>query len=107
MMTVHELRAGEYLASTDRSLLDLQRIHAFLTRAYWSEGVPADTVERAVSHSLPVGAYHDGAQVGFARAVTDRATFAYIADVFVLEAHRGRGVGKLLIACLMSHPDLQ
>ena len=107
METIHELRSGDYLASTDRSLLDLPLIHRFLTGAYWSEGIPAGIVERAVAHSLPIGAYHAGTQVGFARAVTDYATIAYVADVFVLEHYRGRGIGKLLIACLTSHPDLQ
>src|SRR5579871_2823075 len=102
METIHELRSGEFLASTDRALLDLQTIHGFLSRAYWCEGIPAAIVERAVAHSLPVGVYHQGVQAGFARAVTDYATFAYVADVFVLEAYRGRGLGKLLIACLTS-----
>ena len=103
----HELWSGEYRASSDRSLLDMDVIHGFLMHAYWCEGVPRETVERAVANSFPVGAYHAGEQVGFARAVTDFATFAYVADVFVVEAHRGQGVGKLLIACLTSHPDLQ
>jgi GNAT superfamily N-acetyltransferase len=105
--TKHQVRSGAYLISSERALLDLQVIHGFLSEAYWSNGVPFETVARAVERSLPIGAYRAGTQVGFARAVTDYATFAYIADVFVLEEHRGQGLGKLLIAGLTAHPDLQ
>ena len=105
--TLHELRRGDYLVSTDRSRLDLPAIHAFLTRAYWSEGVPYATVERGIANSLPFGAYYDdGSLAGFARVITDFASFAYLADVFVLEAHRGNGLGKLLMEAVLSHPEL-
>jgi len=105
--TPHELRRGEYLVSTDRSRLDLRAIHAFLTHAYWSEGVPYATVERGIANSLPFGAYSsDGSLAGFARVITDFASFAYLADVFVLEAHRGNGLGKLLMEAVLSHPEL-
>lgn len=96
-----------YEISGDRSLLDVDLIHSFLTNAYWSPGIPRHTVQKAVNNSVCVGAYLFGAQVGFARAVTDSATFAYVADVFVLEEHRGHGLGKRLVAALRSHPDLQ
>lgn len=97
-----------YLISTDRELLELDFIHAFLTTSYWSPGIPREVVERAIAGSLPFGLYApDGAQAGFARVVTDYATYAYIADVFVAEPHRGRGLGKFLVGSLLSHPELQ
>ena len=93
--------------STDKSRLDLDAIHAYLARSYWSPGVPREIVARAIEHSLCFGVFHAGAQVGFARVVTDRATFAYLADVYVLEPHRGQGVARQLVAAVMAHPDLQ
>lgn len=95
--------------STDKAELDLPLIHRFLsTQAYWSQGIPEDTVVRAVAGSLCFGAYVDGAgQVAFARVVSDFATFAYLADVFVLPEHRGRGYSKALVAEVMAHPQLQ
>ena len=101
-----ERRFGEALVSTDPRRLDLDVIHGFLSRAYWCEGIPRQTVERAVRNSLCFGVYVEGAQVGFARVISDRATFAYLADVFILETHRGRGLAKLMMAVIMSHPDL-
>ena len=102
-----EWRRGEYLISTDRSLLDLQVIHGYLSTSYWAAGVPEDVVRRSVENSLCFGVYRDEEQVGFARVVTDRATFAYLADVFVLEEHRGRGIGKWLVEAVLSHPELR
>lgn len=97
-----------YLISTDRSRLDLDAIHAFLRTTYWSPGVPRNVVERSIENSLAFGLYDEnGAQVGFARALTDRAAFAYVADVYVLEEHRGRGLGKWIVETMLSHPDLQ
>jgi GNAT superfamily N-acetyltransferase len=97
-----------YRISTDRSRLDLDGIHAFLREAYWSPNVPRDVVERSIENSLNFGLYDsDGSQVGFARMVTDRAAFAYLADVYVLEPHRGRGLGRWLVETVLSHPDLQ
>lgn len=93
--------------SFDRSRLDVATIHGFLTASYWSPGVPRSTVERAIAHSICIGCYADEAQVGFARMVTDRATFAYLADVFVLPGHRGQGLSTRMIETLLSHPDLQ
>jgi GNAT superfamily N-acetyltransferase len=102
-----EWRRGEYLISTDRSLLDLQVIHGYLSTSYWAAGVPEEVVGRSIENSFNFGVYRDEEQVGFARVVTDRATFAYLADVFVLEAHRGQGLGKWLVEVILSHPDLQ
>ena len=96
-----------YDISTDPSRLQLDAIHAYLVRSYWSPGVPKDVVARAIAHSLCFGIYQGETQVGFARVVTDRATFAYLADVYVLEAHRGQGLSKRLVAAVQSHPDLQ
>jgi GNAT superfamily N-acetyltransferase len=97
-----------YLISDDRGRVDVDLTWGFLRRAYWSPDVPRDVVARSIEHSLVLGIYDSGAaQVGFARAVTDRAAFAWIADVFVLEGHRGRGLGRWLVETLLAHPDLQ
>jgi len=102
-----ETSAGGIVVTTDRSRLDLDVIHGFLTTSYWARGVPRETVARSMEHSLCFGAFDEGRQVGFARVVSDRATFAYICDVFALESHRGSGVGKSLMAAITSHPELQ
>ncbi|HKH77179.1 MAG TPA: GNAT family N-acetyltransferase [Rubrobacteraceae bacterium] len=102
-----ELRRGEYLISTDKSRLDLGVVHDFLSTSYWAVGVPLEVVERSIENSLVFGVYGGEEQVGFARVVTDYATFAYLADVFVLESHRGRGLGKWLIEAVVSHPNLR
>jgi GNAT superfamily N-acetyltransferase len=94
--------------STDKAALDVAMIHQFLSeRSTWAIGIPLATVQRAIDNSLCFGAYLDGRQVGFARVTTDRATFAYLADVFVVEAERGKGVSKALVAAVMAHPELQ
>ena len=97
---------GEYVIDTDHSRLDLDVIHGFLTGSYWATGIPRETVERSVEHSVCFGLYHETTQVGFARAITDHATFAYISDVFILESYRGHGLGNWLIATVLSHPAL-
>jgi GNAT superfamily N-acetyltransferase len=102
-----EYRKGRYRISTDPALLDLDAIHAFLSTAYWSPGVPRETVERAIRNSLSFGLYDGDRQAGFARVVTDRATFAYLADVFVLPPYRGRGLGTWLVETVLAHPDLE
>jgi len=96
-----------YSISTDRARLDLPMITEYLARSYWAEGIPLEVVERAVQGSLCFGLYEGTRQVGFARCVTDAATFAYLADVFVLESHRGRGLARWLMEVIVSHPDLQ
>ena len=97
-----------YELDDDRDRLDVEGIWAYLRTAYWSENVPRDVVARAIEGSLCLGLYAPGGeQAGFARAVTDSATFAWIADVYVLEAHRGRGLGVWMIAELLAHPRLQ
>jgi GNAT superfamily N-acetyltransferase len=104
---VFEQQFDGCLISTDPAKLDLDVIHGFLREAYWCEDIPRSTLERAIRHSLCFGIYADNHQVGFARVITDRATFAYIADVFVLDSHRGRGFSKLLMGAIKSHPDLR
>ncbi len=93
--------------SADPARLDLDVIHAFLAAAYWSRGIPRAVVERAVRNSVCFGAYAGPDQVGFARVVSDRATFAYLADVFVLERFRGRGIAKQMMRAVLAHPELQ
>jgi GNAT superfamily N-acetyltransferase len=97
-----------YEISTDPARLDIDAIHAYLARSYWSPGIPRDVVERAARNSLCFGLYEQagGRQVGLARVVTDRATFAYLCDVYVLEEHRGKGLSKWLMRAVMSHPAL-
>ena len=104
---VYEAREGDTLVSCDRRKLDLKRIHAFLTRSYWSEGVSRELVERSIEHSIPFGVYAGGEQVGFARVISDRASYAYLADVYIEQPFRGRGLSKLLMRAVMEHPELQ
>jgi len=104
---VMEQRRGEFVVSTDRARLDLDAIHEFLTNCYWAKGIPRAIVARSIENSLCFGAYAEGKQVGFARVISDYATYAYIGDVFVLESFRGRGLGKWLMECIMQHPRLQ
>ncbi len=105
---VMEYRRDEFMISTDRARLSLDVIHGFLTNCYWAKGVPREVVSRSIEHALCFGVYDgQGAQVGFARVISDFATIAYIGDVFVLETHRGRGLGKWLMECIVQHPALQ
>jgi len=98
---------GEFVVSTDPEAVDVDAVHAYLTRAYWSAGIPRETVARAIEGSIPFSVLHNGTQVGFARVITDRATFAYLADVYVLEEYRGRGLSLKLMDAVVAHPDLQ
>lgn len=108
---------GACFVSDDRALLDFDVIHGFLSTCYWSPGIPRLLVEKAAAHSLTFGVYDPvrprGAgdprpsQVGYARMVTDRATYAYLADVFILDSHRGRGLSKQLMGHIMAHPDMR
>jgi GNAT superfamily N-acetyltransferase len=107
-MNTYEVRHEDVLISDDRALLDRPLVHRFLSeRTYWSPGVPREIVERSIDHSLCFGVYRAGRQIGFARAVTDFATFAWLADVFILEEERGKGLSKKLVAAIQAHPQLQ
>ena len=100
-------RRDGYEISTDPARLDREAVHAFLRTAYWSEGIAREVVDRSIEGSIAFGLYApDGSQAGFARAVTDGATFAWIADVFVLEPHRGRGLGAWLVETVLDHPEV-
>ena len=104
----HVWQRNEYEISDDRLRLDIKLIHKYLsTESYWATGRDAKTVERSIQNSLPFGVYKNGKQVGFARVLTDYATFAWIADVFVLTEHRGQGLSKWLMEVILAHPDLQ
>ena len=105
---VESWERGEYLISTDRSRLNVELIHDFLSRtSYWATGRTRDVVQRSIENSLPFGIYKGSDQIGFARIVTDYATFAWVADVFVLPEHRGQGLSKWLMEVILSHPELQ
>lgn len=97
---------GDYEISTDAARVDVDAVHAYLARSYWAEGIPKEVVARAIANSLCFSLFDRGAQIGFARVVTDRATFAYLCDVYVLEAYRGQGLAKRLVDEATRHPDL-
>lgn len=101
-----ELPPGYELVE-DPERIDVAAAHAYLARSYWSPNIPFETVAKAIANSLCVAIHHEGSQVGLARVVTDRATFAYLADVYVLEEHRGRGLAQAMVRRLHEHPDLQ
>lgn len=98
---------SSFTISTDKGQLDRKLIHSFLTNCYWAKGIPRETVERSIENSLCFGIYRGKEQVGFARVISDFATYAYIGDVFIVESFRGRGLGKLLTKSIMEHPDLR
>ena len=106
-----EWKHDGFLISTDPNRLDVGAIHAFLSSSYWAAGIPLDTLERSLRNSLCFGLYDLSGptpiQAGLARVVTDRATFAYLCDVYVLPEYRGRGLGRRMLSCFQSHPDLQ
>ena len=107
-MKPYEIREADLLISDDKALLDRALIHRFLSeRSYWAQGVPRETVDRSLDHSLCFGLYRAGRQAGFARVVTDFATFAWLADAFIVEESRGQGLGKKLVAAVLGHPQLQ
>lgn len=97
----------EFTITTDPSRLDIDVIHEFLAHSYWASGIPRDVVERSIANALCFGVFAGRGQVGFARVVTDYATFAYVGDVFVLEPWRGRGLSKWLMRTILEHPRLQ
>jgi GNAT superfamily N-acetyltransferase len=99
---------GNYLISTDRDLIDVEVVHRYLNaESYWAAGIPLHVAIRSIEHSLCFGLYKGGRQTGFARVITDYATFGYLADVFVLEPHRGHGLSKWMLSVIRNHPDLQ
>ena len=99
---------GSYVISTDPERLDLDVIHHFLSEvSYWAAGRPRTTMETAIKNSLCFGVYDGEKQVGFARVVTDGATFAWLCDLFILHDYRGCGLGKWLVECIVAHPDLR
>ncbi len=102
-----ERRRGQFEISTDKARLDRAAIHAFLAESYWARGIPREVVDRSIEHSLAFGVYAEDRQIGFARLITDRATFAYLADVYILEEFRGRGLARWLVETILAHPDLQ
>ncbi len=103
-----EWKKDQYTISTDKSRLDVRMIHHFLyTTAYWATGRPMDTVRKSIENSLCFGLYGGEEQVGFARLVTDYATFGWLCDVFILPNHRGQGLGKWMVQCVMDHPDVK
>jgi len=107
-MSTYEIRDGDLLISDDKALLDRALIHGFLSkRSYWAQNVPRETLDRAIENSLCFGIYRGGRQAGFARVVTDSATFAWLADVFIIENERGRGLSKKLVTAVLAHPRLQ
>jgi GNAT superfamily N-acetyltransferase len=99
--------SDELEISADPARVDVPAVHSFLTASYWARGIPLPVVERSVRNSICFGIYRGHEQLGFARVITDRATFAYLADVYVLPEFRGRGLAKWLMDCILSHPDLQ
>jgi GNAT superfamily N-acetyltransferase len=107
MQSDFEHARDEYSISCDPAKLDLAIVHGFLSNSYWSLGLPMEVLRRAIDGSLCFGLYHGEAQVGFARVITDKATFAYLCDVFVLDSYRGRGLGRWLMEVVVIHPDLQ
>ncbi|QHL88428.1 GNAT family N-acetyltransferase [Nibribacter ruber] len=106
-MDLNQHRPLDFLLSFDKARLQLDVIHGYLAKSYWSPGIPREVVERAIENSLCVGVYHQEKQVAFARLITDFATFAYLCDVFVLEESRGQGLSKWMLEALQAHPQLQ
>lgn len=107
-MEISEFKKKDLIISTDKTKLDVTLIHHYLcNESYWAKNIPRQIVEKSIEGSFCFGIYHHDAQVGFARVITDHATFAYLADVFVLENYRGKGLSKWLMETIINHPDLQ
>ncbi len=102
-----EWQQHEFTISTDPQRLDIAFIHGFLSQSYWAKNIPVEVVQRSVNGSLVFGVFRQQQQVGFARVITDKATFAYLADVFIDKTFRGHGLSKWLMQVIMEHPDLQ
>jgi GNAT superfamily N-acetyltransferase len=106
-VTAIEFARDDMVISTDKARLDINLIHDYLSNSsYWARGRPLPLVQSSIEHSLCYGVYEGSRQVGFARVVTDYSTFAWLSDVFVIESHRGRGIGKWLVECIVSNPEL-
>src|SRR5581483_1062611 len=106
-MNYPDIANGEFRLTADRARIDVDAVHAFLTRSFWAAGISRELVATSVLHSLCFGLFEGGRQIGFARVVTDYSTYAYLCDVFVLENYRGRGLGEWMIEYVMGHPGLQ
>lgn len=102
-----DLEKDGFIISTDKSKLNIPYIHGFLSQTYWAENIPMETVQRSIEGSVCFGVYEGDQQVGFARVITDKATFGYLADVFVDEAYRGKGLANWLMEVILSEPELQ
>ena len=98
---------GEFVVTTDAAWFDEDLIHKVLSASYWAEGIPREVVARSIGNSLCFGVFEGAKQIGFARVISDYATFAYLADVFIIESHRGRGLAEFLMKCIFRHPELQ
>jgi GNAT superfamily N-acetyltransferase len=96
-----------YTIITDNAKMDIEVIHQYLSESYWAAGIPKEVVERSIANSLCFGIFYNEVQIGFARVVTDKATFAYLADVFILPEHRGKGLSKWMMEVIHAHPDVQ
>jgi GNAT superfamily N-acetyltransferase len=108
MQPIYEVHEGLYNITTDISKLDVNVIHRFLSEeSYWAKGISKNVVEKSIANSLCFGLFYKDAQIGFARLITDKATFAYVADVFILHEHRGKGLSKWLMRTIQSHPELK
>jgi N-acetylglutamate synthase-like GNAT family acetyltransferase len=115
MSLPYEIRKGAYIISTDKELVNSDLVHNYLSKeSYWAQNIPREVVEKSIQHSLCFGIYHSGEhilpvgrQVGFARLITDKATFAYLADVFIIDAYRKKGLSKWLMKVIHAHPELQ
>jgi len=104
---IQEYRNKNFLISTDIAKLDVEAIHDYLSTSYWAQDIPKKVVARAIKNSLCFGVYDGKQQIGFARVISDYATYAYLGDVYILESHRSQGLSKWLMECIMAHPDLQ
>lgn len=100
-------RKDEFYITDDRARVDIDVVHGFLSQAYWCRGITCENVVNSLDNSINFSVFHQGKQVGFARVISDMATIAYLGDVFVLEAFRGRGISKFLMQCVKAHPKLQ
>ncbi len=104
----YEKEKDGYSLTTDNSRMDLAMVHQYLSEeSYWAKGIPKEVVATSIEHSLCFGLFYETQQIGFARLITDKATFAYLADVFILPAHRGKGLSKWLLQCIHAHPAVQ